>query len=45
MAAPLLLRAMLGEPVSAVLAAAPDRIATGIAMLRATGALALHAAD
>lgn len=43
--APLLLRAMLGEPVSAVLAVAPDRIATGVAMLRATGALALPAAD
>lgn len=37
--APLLLRAMLGEPVADILAGAPVRIAAGIAMLRATGSL------
>ncbi|KQQ33003.1 hypothetical protein ASF61_13040 [Duganella sp. Leaf126] len=38
--APLLLRAMLGEPQHAVLAHAAARVETGIAMLRATGSLA-----
>ncbi len=43
--APLLLRAMLGEPVAAIVAGAPARIAAGIAMLRATGALELRTFD